>query len=184
MPVSHKDERFLSHFPDIVRSNHYKAKTSSNVNWNPQIFHTFWEQCRLNLSSQKIHVSLLTIVENCRYLLAVPWEKTPALESFAKPLFPYVLRGHLWMITLLPIVQKSELMQWWGTKVLRHFSKMAPFWTVDIPIPSPCVPPPLRPKPMLYFRLKSFFYHKQHWFGGGGIYGVKQNAIINEWNCW
>lgn len=147
MPVSHKDERFLSHFPDIVRSNHYKAKTSSNVNWNPQTFHRFWEQCRLNLSSQKIHVSLLTIVENCRYLLAVPWEKTPALESFAKPLFPYVLRGHLWMITLSPIVQKSELMQWRETKVLRHFSKMAPFSTVDIATPSPRVtPPPPFPK--------------------------------------
>ena len=31
-------------------------------------------------------------------------------------------------------------------QVLRHFYKMAPFWTVDIPIPSPCVRPPPPPK--------------------------------------
>ena len=33
----------------------------------------------------------------------------------------------------------------WGTRVLRHFHKMAPFWTVDIPTPSLCVPPPPSP---------------------------------------
>ena len=57
----------------------------------------------------------------------------------------------------------------WGTKVLRHFCKMAPFWIVDLPIPFPCLPPPLPPKiNVVFWTLKSFFYFRQHWFGGWG----------------
>ena len=58
---------------------------------------------------------------------------------------------------------------WWGTKVLRHFRKMAPFSIVDIPIPFPCLPQPLPPKiNVVFWALKSFFYFRQHWFGGSG----------------
>ena len=57
----------------------------------------------------------------------------------------------------------------WGTKVLRHFRKMAPFCIVDILIPFPCLPQPLPPKINVEFwTLKSFFYFRQHWFGGSG----------------
>ena len=59
---------------------------------------------------------------------------------------------------------KSELQ--WGTKVLRHFRKMAPFCKVDIPILLPCLPQPLPPKiNVVFWALKSFFYFRQHWFG-------------------
>ena len=58
----------------------------------------------------------------------------------------------------------------WGTKVLRHFLKMAPFCIVDIPIPFPCLPQPLPPKiNVVFWTLKSFFYFRQHWFGGTGV---------------
>ena len=61
----------------------------------------------------------------------------------------------------------------WGTKVLTHFRKRAPFCIVDILIPFPCLPQPLPPKINVEFwTLKSFFYFRQHWFGGWGIYGV------------
>ena len=57
----------------------------------------------------------------------------------------------------------------WGTKVLTHFRKMAPFCIVDILIPFPCLPQPLPPKINVEFwTLKSFFYFRQHWFGGSG----------------
>ena len=57
----------------------------------------------------------------------------------------------------------------WGTKVLTHFRKMAPFCVVDILIPFPCLPQPLPPKINVEFwTLKSFFYFRQHWFGGSG----------------
>ena len=57
----------------------------------------------------------------------------------------------------------------WGTKVLRHFHKMAPFWTVDLPIPFPFLPPPFPPKiNVVFWALKSFFNFRQHWFGGWG----------------
>ena len=50
-----------------------------------------------------------------------------------------------------------------GTKVLRHFRKMAPFCIVDIPIPFPCLPQPLPPKiNVVFWTLKSFFYFRQH----------------------
>ena len=56
-----------------------------------------------------------------------------------------------------------------GTKVLRHFRKIAPFCIVDIPIPFPCLPQPLPPKiNVVFWTLKSFFYFRQHWFGGWG----------------
>ena len=46
----------------------------------------------------------------------------------------------------------------WGTKVLRHFCKIAPFWIMDLPIPFPCLPPPLPPKiNVVFWTLKSFF---------------------------
>ena len=48
-------------------------------------------------------------------------------------------------------------------KVLRHFSKMAPFSTVDIATPSPRVTHPLPPKTnVVFFTLKPSFYYKQH----------------------
>ena len=57
----------------------------------------------------------------------------------------------------------------WGTKVLTHFHKMAPFCIVDILIPFPCLPQPLPPKINVEFwTLKSFFYFRQHWFVGWG----------------
>ena len=57
----------------------------------------------------------------------------------------------------------------WGTKVLRHFRKMAPFWIVDLPIPFPCLPPSLPPKiNVVFWTLKSFFYFWQQWFEGWG----------------
>ena len=69
----------------------------------------------------------------------------------------------------------------WGTKVLRHFRKMAPFCIVDIPIPFPCLPQPLPPKiNVVFWTLKSFFYFRQHWFGGEGIYGVWKEWY-NKW---
>ena len=56
-----------------------------------------------------------------------------------------------------------------GQKCMRHFRKMAPFWIVDLPIPFPCLPPPLPPKiNVVFWTLKSFFYFRQHWFGGSG----------------
>ena len=59
--------------------------------------------------------------------------------------------------------------QQWGTKVLTHFPKMAPFCIVDLLIPFPCLPQPLPPKINVEFwTLKSFFYFRQHWFGGSG----------------
>ena len=131
MSVSHKDKRFLSHLQDIVRSNHSKAKTSFYVNWNPHNF----SQILGAMPPKSVVKKDSCFTFNHRWKLQI--FVGSSIDSFVKPLFPYVLRGHLWMITLLPIVQKSELMQWWGTKVLRHFFKMAPFWTVDIPIPSP-----------------------------------------------
>ena len=63
--------------------------------------------------------------------------------------------------------QKKTRELQWGTKVLRHFRKMAPFWIVDLPIPFPCLPPSLPPKiNVVFWTLKSFFYFRQHWFGG------------------
>ena len=57
----------------------------------------------------------------------------------------------------------------WGTKVLTHFRKMAPFCIVDILIPFPCLPQPLPPKINVeLWSLKSLFYFRQHWFGGWG----------------
>ena len=57
----------------------------------------------------------------------------------------------------------------WGTKVLRHFRKMAPFCIVDIPIPFPCLPRLLPPKVNdVFWTLKSFCYFRQHWFGWWG----------------
>ena len=57
----------------------------------------------------------------------------------------------------------------WGTKVLGHFPKMVPFCIVDRPIPFPCLPQPLPPKiNVAVWTLKSFFYFRQHWFGGWG----------------
>ena len=71
----------------------------------------------------------------------------------------------------------------WGTKVLRLFFKMTPFWTVNIPIPSPCVPPPLPLKPKLYFRPSSLSFTINNIDSGmGGFTAFKQNEIINEWN--
>ena len=67
-----------------------------------------------------------------------------------------------------PFCELSKCLQW-GTKVLTHFRKMAPFCTVDILIPFPCLPQPLSPKINVEFwTLKSFFYFRQHWFGGWG----------------
>ena len=71
----------------------------------------------------------------------------------------------------------------WGTKVLRLFFKMTPFWTVNIPIPSPCVPPPLPLKPKFYFRPSSLSFTINNIDSGmGGFTAFKQNEIINEWN--
>ena len=66
----------------------------------------------------------------------------------------------------------------WGTKVLTHFRKMAPFCIVDILIPFPCLPQPLPPKISVEFwTLKSFFTSDNIDSGGRGIYGV-----LKEWN--
>ena len=71
----------------------------------------------------------------------------------------------LWPITTM--IRRYELQ--WGTKVLRHFPKMAPFCIVGIPIPFPCLPQPLPPKiNVVFWTLKSFFYFRQHWLGGWG----------------
>ena len=78
----------------------------------------------------------------------------------------------------------------WGPKVLRHLRKMASFCIVDIPIPFPCLPQPLPPKiNVVFWTLKSFFYFRQHWFGGwgGGVRGFtafERNEIIKELNVW
>ena len=76
---------------------------------------------------------------------------------------------------LPPPLEKSHLTDltfWrlqWGTKVLRHFRKMAPFCIVDILIPFSCLPQPLFPKINVEFwTLKSFFHLRQHWFGAWG----------------
>ena len=68
-------------------------------------------------------------------------------------------------VVIIYVIRKLQ----WGTKVLTHFRKMAPFCTVDILIPFPCLPQPLTPKINVEFwTLKSFFYFRQHWFGGSG----------------
>ena len=56
--------------------------------------------------------------------------------------------------------------------MLRHFCKMASFSIVDIPVPFLCVPPPLTPKPMLYFRPLSLSFTLDNidsGVGGGGV---------------
>ena len=79
---------------------------------------------------------------------------------------------------LTPVVLKPQ----WGTKVLRYFYKMAPFWTVDIPIPSPCVPHPLPPKSMLYFRPSSLSFATDSIYSGvEGFRAFKYSEIMNEW---
>ena len=44
---------------------------------------------------------------------------------------------------------ESFIDQQWGTKVLRHFYKIAHFCLMDLSIPSPCVPPHLPLKSVL-----------------------------------
>ena len=72
---------------------------------------------------------------------------------------------HIWSV--YASVQNWKLQ--WATKVLTHFRKMGPFCIVEILIPFPCLPQPLAPKINVEFwTLKSFFYFRQHWFGGSG----------------
>ena len=67
----------------------------------------------------------------------------------------------------------------WGTKVLTHFCKMAPFFIVDKPIPFPSVPLPPPPKiNIVFYIIKSFFNWKQHWFRGGGIWGLWTQSYV------
>ena len=62
----------------------------------------------------------------------------------------------------------------WGTKVLTHFRKMAPFCIVDIYLsPSPVYPNPFPPKSMLNFGASSPCFTSDNIDSGGeGIYGV------------
>ena len=57
---------------------------------------------------------------------------------------------------------------------------MASFSIVDIPVPFLCVPPPLTPKPMLYFRPLSLSFTLDNIDSGGwgGGYVVKKEYII------
>ena len=72
----------------------------------------------------------------------------------------------------------------WGTKVLTHFHKMAPFCLVDILIPFPCLQQPLSPKINVEFwTLKSFFLLQTTLIRGvRGFTAFKRNEIIKEWN--
>ena len=72
----------------------------------------------------------------------------------------------------------------WGTKVLTHFRKMAPFCIVDILIPFPCLPQPLPPQnqcwildPQVFFLLQTTLFR-----GVRGFTAFKKNEIINELN--
>ena len=70
----------------------------------------------------------------------------------------------------------------WGTKVLTHFHKMAPFCIVDILIPFPCLPQPLPPQNQCWILDPQvvFFTSDNIDSGGEGIYGV-----YKEWsNKW
>ena len=58
---------------------------------------------------------------------------------------------------------------------------MASFSIVDIPVPFLCVPPPLTPKPMLYFRPLSLSFTLDNidlGVGGGGGFGGKKECNI------
>ena len=67
-----------------------------------------------------------------------------------------------------------ERVVFWNWPLPVHFRKMAPFLIVELPIPFPCLPPPLPPKiNVVFWTFKSFFYFRQHGFGGSeGTYGV------------
>ena len=61
----------------------------------------------------------------------------------------------------------------WGTKVLRHFRKMAPFCIMAYLSPSPVYPNPFPPKSMMYFGPSSLSVTLDNIDSGSeGIYGV------------
>ena len=69
-----------------------------------------------------------------KLILLCAWVNMYVIESIHKTSISHLKAA--WLSTC-PIWKLQQ-----GTKVLRHFCKMAPFCIVDIPIPFPCVPPP------------------------------------------
>ena len=153
-----------------IKNLHSHIKMYKNVPSGSQIYakkHLFKTSLTaLNTSgpSSKSTIAKNTLLEYC-------WEYRQELARMVYSLLASLQRRqqiencYLWVIVIIYVIRKLQR----GTKVLTHFRKMAPFFIVDILIPFPCLPQPLTPKINVEFwTLKSFFYFRQHWFGGSG----------------
>ena len=164
------EETFQQIHMRSIKNLHSHIKMYKNVPSGSQIYakkHLFKTSLTaLNTSgpSSKSTIAKNTLLEYC-------WEYRQELARMVYSLLASLQRRqqiencHLWIIVIIYVIRKLQ----WGTKVLTHFRKVAPFCIVDILITFPCLPQPLTLKINVEFwTLKSFFYFRQHWFGGSG----------------
>ena len=139
--------------------------SGSQIYAKKHLFKTCLTALNTSGPSSKSTIAKNTLLEYC-------WEYRQELARMVYSLLASLQRKttdwELLFVNHVVIIYVIRKLQW-GTKVLTHFHKMAPFCTVDILIPFPCLPQPLPPKINVEFwTLKSFFYFRQHWFGAWG----------------
>ena len=136
--------------------------SGSQIYAKKHLFKTCLTALNTSGPSSKSTIAKNTLLEYC-------WEYRQELARMVYSLLASLQRRqqiencYLWIIVIIYVIRKLQ----WGTKVLTHFRKMAPFCIVDILILSTPTPSPQNQcwilDPQVFF-----FYFRQHWFGGSG----------------